>query len=125
PEDVQGMSDAVFDPDADPASLPSPVHTETRDGVLVDTETVFDESHQVYISPDTAAELGITATPSMVVADFPGITTAQLDSLRASAESETFSRSTDEMSVDLSFSQAEGPPAAAPWLWLILGAVTV
>src|SRR5690606_29287081 len=62
---------------------------------------------------------------SMVVADFPGITTAQLDSLRASAESETFSRSTDEMSVDLSFSQAEGPPAAAPWLWLILGAVTV
>ncbi|WP_188700706.1 ABC transporter permease [Microbacterium nanhaiense] len=125
PEDVQGMSDAVFDPEADPASLPSAAHTETRDGILIDTETVFDESHQVYISPDTAAELGITATPSMVVADFPGITTAQLDSLRASAESETFSRSTDEMSVDLSFSQAEGPPAAAPWLWLILGAVTV
>lgn len=125
PQDLLDTPEAVFDSEADPTSFPSAVRTETRDGILVDIETEFDESHQVYISPDSAAELGITATPSMVVADFPGITTAQLDSLRASAESETFSRSTDEMSVDLSFSQAEGPPAAAPWLWLILGAVTV
>ena len=108
---------------SDPEARPEPIGSVTLPAVLISTETNFDEWHQVYISPETAADLGIRTQPGLVVASFRDITTSQLDALDATAES--MSNEPGELFRSVSFSQIQRPPAAAPWLWLILGAVTV
>src|SRR5690606_25772703 len=80
---------------------------------------------QVYIAPATADELGLETMPLQVLARFADLTTKQLDMLFAQAESLALSMSTPERTMWFSIAEVEAPPAAATWLWLILGAVTV
>lgn len=103
----------------------APVSTTTLDARLIADAQSLDQWHQVYISPETAAELGIETIPSRVIASFDDITTALLDGLAADAETITASSSADEVPLFVTAERADPPPSAAPWLWLILGAVSV
>jgi hypothetical protein len=123
--DLRGGSNENFWVPSAAADQPAPVAHDTFTGILVETPTSFSEGLQVYIAPQTAEALGIATIPSYVVADIPDITTAQLDALSARAESEALSTSTDDLTLSASAERIAPPPAAAPWLWLILGAVTV
>ncbi|WP_188713381.1 ABC transporter permease [Microbacterium sorbitolivorans] len=109
----------------DVADQPAPASTKTLDGILVESPTLFSDDRQVYIAPSTARALGFATVPTYVIGEGSAITTAKLDALSAWAESEALSMSSDTTDFSLSTWRSDPPAAPAPWLWLILGGVTV
>ncbi|MFV0319256.1 MAG: FtsX-like permease family protein [Microbacterium sp.] len=97
---------------------PDPVTTELVAGALLDLGHRI--PYDVVISPQTAADLGVTTRPSTLIATYAE--PARPDVL-------------DRIQADLSHASVgyggygwgieNGPPAAAPWLWLILAATSV
>ena len=75
---------------------------------------------KVIVSPETAAELGMTTVPIQVIGDYDTPPTQQ--SLDALAQVVAQPWSPDG---GLSYAMENGPPATAPWLWLIMATTGV
>ena len=102
-----------------------PLSTTVLDARLITGAQSLDAWHQVYLAPETAAGLGIETIPLRVIAAFDEVTTALLDGLAADAETITASSRAEEVPLFVTAERADPPPDAAPWLWLVLGAVSV
>ena len=102
-----------------------PLSTTVLDARLITGAQSLDAWRQVYLAPETAAGLGIETIPSRVIAAFDEVTTALLDGLAADAETITAASRAEEVPLFVTAERADPPPDAAPWLWLVLGAVSV
>lgn len=123
--DLEGDNSGAMFEDSEVAEQPAATRSETLDGILVETPTQLGDDRQVYISPVTAKSLGLVTVPDYVIGEGSSITTEKLDGLSAWAESEALSMSSDTLEFSTSVSRSAPPATPAPWLWLILGGVTV
>lgn len=104
-----------YDPSAPP---PTPLSRVAIPAVIVDVP--HELRWQIIISPQTASELGIPLVPLTTVAEFSTPPSQQARDHLALVAQQPWS---DAGSFNISFE--DGPPPAAPWLWLILGAAGV